>query len=296
MIQNDTFKWFIRGFALTALALLVVTMVVSPNIGRAQRGGDEMEPQEAVAEEGEPSTTLATDDASGRNMVPVSPDDPVDDDREGGEGDGVSATVLGTDDPAGRNMVPAPAEGEPDDEQDGMGGERGSATILGTDDPRVGQGSAGDPGGVAAAGGISAQKYGSPLVIPAADFAPRGNGEDFYFTYSGGYVRGGYGCVNAAAYLPQGATVEEVYATVYDNDGGGSVRIYVRRVDNFDGTVDDMAYMNTTNAGASPNVQVLSELTINQPDVEYPGYSYYVNTCLDSNDIRFYSVRFYYTE
>jgi len=260
MIQSDTFKWFVRGFALTALALLVVVMVVNPNIGWAQGGDDEPGSQEAVAEEGEPSTTLATDDPAGRNMVPVSPDDPEDDERERAERGDVSATESGT------------------------------------DDPHVGQGSAGDSGGVGTAGEISAQEYGSPLVIPAAAFAPRRTGEIYNFLYDGGYTQGGWGCVMAPAYLPDGATVEDVYATVYDNDSVGYVRIYVYRVDNFDGTTDSMAGITTNPAGASPDIQRLGDSTIQEPDVVYPDYSYYVLTCLDSVETRLYSVRFYYSE
>lgn len=131
----------------------------------------------------------------------------------------------------------------------------------------------------------------SPLVIPAAAFSPRTWGETFSFL---GYTRGGYGCVMAPAYLPDGATVEDVYASVYDNDGGGSVRIRMHRADNFDGTTDQMAYLATTGPGPVAAIQVVNDDTINEPEVSYPLYSYYVTTCLDSNDIRLYSVRIYY--
>ena len=40
-------------------------------------------------------------------------------------------------------------------------------------------------------------------------------------------------------------------------------------------------------------VQVISDGTIDFPVVEHPGYSYYLTTCLGSQDIRLYSVRLY---
>jgi hypothetical protein len=295
MINNDTLKWFIRGFMFTLLLFLVVVMVVRPNTGWAQGNGDEASSQEGGLQKGEPSTDLFTGDPEGRNIVTVSPDDPVESEQEGGIRDDDTAIILSTDDPAGRNMVPLPEDIYMEDEQERSIGDTGSTTGSGTDAPGNGC-CTGDLEGATAPGGISAQAYGSPLVIPAADFTPRTTGELYNFLYEGGYTKGGYGCVMAPAYLPNGATVFWAYASVYDNDSAGGVRVYIRRVDNFDGTVEALSYMFTDVAEASAALQRLSDSSIDEPVVLYPNYSYYVLTCLDSDQTRLYSVRIYYHE
>jgi hypothetical protein len=132
-----------------------------------------------------------------------------------------------------------------------------------------------------------------PLVMPAAAFSEAKEPADpFYFNYAGGYMRGGYACVTGPVYLPRGARVREVYASLYDNDAGGGARVYVYRVDNFLGTTTEMAYLGST--GSSSTIQVVSDQTINAPDVQYPGYAYYAHVCLDSSNTRLYSVRIYY--
>lgn len=138
--------------------------------------------------------------------------------------------------------------------------------------------------------------YSSPLVIPAAAFSSDGDAEGtYYFWFSGGYVSGTgtYGCIKAPAYLPNGATVTEVYASVYDNDGTDNLWIDLMRVNRLDGVTDTMASPATS--GSSTDIQQISDTSIVEPLIDYPNYAYYVTTCLPS-DMRLYSVRIYFTK
>jgi hypothetical protein len=138
--------------------------------------------------------------------------------------------------------------------------------------------------------------YSSPLVIPAAAFSSDGYAPDsFYMWFVGGYMRGTSahdGCVKAPAYLPNGATVTNVYATVYDNDGSYNIGINLKRVNNGTGVTATMASLSST--GTSSAMRNIADLSIDHPLIDYPQYSYYVTTCLLSSDIRLYSVRIYF--
>jgi hypothetical protein len=143
----------------------------------------------------------------------------------------------------------------------------------------------------------ASQQYVSPLVIPAADFTDDGADPDsLFFPFGGGYFQGdsaNYGCLVAPVYLPNGATVTDIFATVYDNDATYNLSMNLRRVDNFNGGAITMAAMTT--AGTFAGVQVVSESMITEPLVLYPDFSYYITTCLLSGNIRLYSVRLYYS-
>ena len=138
--------------------------------------------------------------------------------------------------------------------------------------------------------------YSSPLVIPAAAFSSDGYDPDsMFFSFFGGYVRGNAatdGCVKAPAYLPNGATITKMCATVYDNDTIYPVWVDLWRVDNLSGDTDWMATVETT--GASTSVKWVCDTSIDDPLVVYPGYAYYVTSCLFSSNIRLYSVRIYF--
>ena len=95
----------------------------------------------------------------------------------------------------------------------------------------------------------------------------------------------------APAYLPNGATITAMCASVYDNTTS-DVWVDLRRVDNFSGGTVWMATVNTT--GDSTSIQALCDTSIHDPLVVYPGYAYYVTSCLFSSDIRLYSVRIYF--
>jgi hypothetical protein len=138
----------------------------------------------------------------------------------------------------------------------------------------------------------------SPLVIPAADFRSDGYDPDsIFFFFGGGYIQGGNAnsCVMAPAYLPNGATVYDIYASVVDNDAAANVWIRLFRVNNNTGVVNEMAYMYTDDVYHSPDIISLEDDSVDYPIVEYPTYSYYVGSCLASSAIHLYSVRIWYT-
>jgi len=138
-----------------------------------------------------------------------------------------------------------------------------------------------------------------PYVVPAAAFNPYDS--DFYDSFSfsqlGGYVSGtgenGLTCLKAPVQLPDDATVSRVTVQLYDNNVG-SILAYVGldRVDNFTGTHSEMAWVISTTFTTS--IQTLSDLTVNDPDISYPTYSYYLHACLLGSQQRLYSVIVYY--
>jgi hypothetical protein len=145
--------------------------------------------------------------------------------------------------------------------------------------------------------GIRSFSGGGAIVIPAAAFVSDGTSPDSrFFPFGGGYFQGdasNYGCMEAPIYLPDGSVIEQVFASVYDYDAGRGIYVDVRRVDNFNGSTDILASMGTSTAGAFDGIEVISDVTIDNPIVVYPDYSYYVTTCLGSGSIRLYSVRVY---
>jgi hypothetical protein len=163
--------------------------------------------------------------------------------------------------------------------------------------PPVGwaQGGGEEDPGAETEGEIGAQAYSSPLVISAADFSNTGTDPDgHWFSGAGGYVDGwGTACLKAPAYLPDGATVDRVWATVYDNDAANDINIYLRRVYYTNpATMNTMATVSTS--GTNANVFTEDDSGISNPDVVYPDYSYYLYSCLDSSNTRIYAVRIYY--
>lgn len=140
---------------------------------------------------------------------------------------------------------------------------------------------------------------GSPMVIPAAAFATNGNYDDTIFIHPfEGYIRGKSGtdgCVQAPLYLPQGAEISEVYASILDNDAGANAFVALMRSDNTAyHDSDELAYM--TSISASSSMQAVFDSTINHHIVRLPRYHYYIQTCLPSADIRLFSVRVYFND
>jgi hypothetical protein len=162
--------------------------------------------------------------------------------------------------------------------------------VFGAEGPRE---TGGSPRGFTAA--PQGLPYGDVLVIPAAAFHADGFLPDSqFFPFGGGYFvgdSGAYGCMVAEAYLANTATITEIYASVYDNDPARTIAITLGRADNFAGGTDTLASLSTTSDFSG--VQVISDLTISNPVVVYPDYSYYLTVCLESGDIRLYSVRIY---
>jgi len=137
----------------------------------------------------------------------------------------------------------------------------------------------------------------SPLVIPAAAFSDDGVGPTgTFFYFSGGYMEGRSGldgCVKAPVYLPAGAKITSIYATIYDNNVSTSTFFNLYRTSYSSGATDMMGSMVSTSVSTS--LQTIYDLSIDYPVVTLPNYSYFVGGCLGENNTRLYSVRIWFT-
>jgi len=139
----------------------------------------------------------------------------------------------------------------------------------------------------------------SPLVIPAAAFRSDGWDpvDDTMFYFLGGYMRGDdnlYGCVQAPAYLPQGAYIYNMFASVYDNDPASSISVTLWRKYTY-GSDWGFQMANVQTTMDATGIQVLGDTTINYPRQVAPfRYAYYVTTCINSPEERLYSIRLWY--
>lgn len=193
-------------------------------------------------------------------------------------------SMIITDDPLGRNNIPV----DPNAEDKGSNLDSAEVDLelwnpAGPDQVEGQLGPEANPSG-----------YSSPLVIPAADFRHDGNApENYFFPFGSGriYARNTTSCLMAPAYLPNGADVYQLWASVVDEEAT-DITVYLRRVDNFNGTVDTMGV--ASSSGTSPNIDSISDLSIDFSVVDYPTYSYYVTSCLPL-DSDIYSVRLWYT-
>jgi hypothetical protein len=139
----------------------------------------------------------------------------------------------------------------------------------------------------------------SPLVIPAAAFATKGNSDDTYFFHPfNGAMRGKSttdGCVQAPVYLPYLAELFQMYASILDEDAGADVYVTLMRSDNTAyHDADPMASTHTN--GSSSTIQTPFDETIDDPVISYPRYHYWVELCLPSANTQLYSVRLYFTD
>jgi len=140
---------------------------------------------------------------------------------------------------------------------------------------------------------------GSPLMISAAAFATKGDDADSqYFNPFSGSLAGtgtGGGCVQAPVYLPNGARVTDVWASVIDNDGANDINISVFRRSTR--SLNDVTLMaSLSSSGQSTSVSTPSDVTITSPVVSLPEYAYYVVTCLPTANTKLISLRIYYEE
>ncbi len=149
--------------------------------------------------------------------------------------------------------------------------------------------------------GDQAKNFGgtTPLMIPAAAFATKGNdAESTNFVFGAGFIKGtgvSGGCIQAPVYLPPFARVYQVWASIIDNDGSNDASIWLTRSSNLTtGAATDMATISTS--GSSGSIQSLSDLFIDEPVVIVPDNSYFVSTCLASENLKLYSVRIWYYE
>lgn len=148
----------------------------------------------------------------------------------------------------------------------------------------------------AAADGVAARGYTSPLMIPAADFSDNGfTGAGYEFWPAMGFVRAlGFHALKAPVYLPDGATITSVNAVLYDNIAGINMQVGLFRCNRTTGSVDTLAYI------YSPSSDQIQEVPnpdpISFPVVSYPDYFYYVAVEFAAADHRLYAVRIDYTE
>jgi hypothetical protein len=139
----------------------------------------------------------------------------------------------------------------------------------------------------------------SPLVVPAAAFATNGNYDGTYFFHPfEGHMRGTAatdGCVQAPVYLPRGAEVFQIYASILDEDAGADVYLSLMRSDNFAyHDADTMAAAHSN--GSSSVIQSIFDETVQYAGIEHPRYHYWVALCLPSADTKLYSVRVYFND
>lgn len=139
----------------------------------------------------------------------------------------------------------------------------------------------------------------SPLTIPAAAFASTGFTPDSYLFNTNGFISGtsSYGCLRAPAYLPEGAVVTRLAASMVDMNNGVEMSVSLIRTDNetFNSTTE-MARVtsNGYTASASPNWYQDTSITV--PEVDYPRYSYYVHACLPDYLFQLYQVEITFTD
>lgn len=148
--------------------------------------------------------------------------------------------------------------------------------------------------------------YGSPLVVPAAAFRSDGiNPDQLHFVANAGFLQGqdlesAYAV--APIYLPDGATISAIQASVYDGfDGPGScdglsnenVGVWVMRVVNASGEVNTLAYFETS--GVNGNIQHILDTTIDYATVAYPEYAYFAVTKLCSSAHTFDALQIFYS-
>ncbi len=149
--------------------------------------------------------------------------------------------------------------------------------------------------------GEQAKNFGgsSPLVIPAAAFSTKGNNAGSHnFIWFAGFVKGtalSGGCIQAPVYLPRWARVYQMWTSFIDADGSNDAIVTLTRRAHADlGDIDQMGWLTTS--GSDTGITSFSDVSITEPLVMLHDYSYYVTTCLASENLKLYSVRLYFTE
>lgn len=149
--------------------------------------------------------------------------------------------------------------------------------------------------------------YGSPLLIPAAAFRSDGvNPSQLQYDANLGMLRG-QDSENAFAvapiYLPEGATVASIMASIFDGlDGTGAgcedpdqqdLGVWIFRVTNNTGEVSTMAFFGTTGLNAA--IQHPLDSSVEYPMVEYPEYAYYAATRVCHSAHAFHNLQIWYS-
>jgi len=260
MQKNVMFRWFVQGFAITLLVMVVVLVAAKAPAVLAQTGGP---------------------NNSGDVINPGSGTDEVNPGNNTDYGTG-SANGL-TDDPLGRTLIPL-TESQPPDPNTASFPSGDGIVITNPDEARAMEGSTED--------------YVSPLVIPAADF--RDDGYDpigaMFFHFIGGRLANNSdatgSCVMAPAYLPHGSTVTEMWTSYTDSDAGQDAWLRLYRIDHYSGIVEIMAEVSTS--GSSGAMINPVDYTVLFPSTSWD-YAYYLGGCGQSDLINLYSVRLWYS-
>jgi hypothetical protein len=134
-------------------------------------------------------------------------------------------------------------------------------------------------------------------VVPGAAFAGDGweAADSYVFWFFNGAIEGtglGVGCVRAPVHIPDDGVAYQFWASVIDNDPSGDHSVYLWRKGTYSGIAEVMATATATSDSAS--IQSVSDLTISQPDLIYPDYSYYLTSCLYDDTRKVYSGRIWY--
>jgi hypothetical protein len=144
------------------------------------------------------------------------------------------------------------------------------------------------------------KSWGEPLVVSAADFRTNGNHRESFYFSPNGYMTGEGEIVTliAPVYLPDGATVRNVTAHVYDNSSSCAnpeILVWLNRVGANTGTgVQTMASMSTT--GAESRMRTVSSSSIAYAEIDTFRYTYYAAVMLCSVAHELHSVVIYYEE
>lgn len=148
--------------------------------------------------------------------------------------------------------------------------------------------------------------YSTVLLVPAAAFRSDGiNPDQLRFGASGGILQG-QNSENAFAvapiYLPDGATISTIMASVFDGldiSGVGceeasqqDVSVWVFRIKNSTADPSQMAFFATT--GLDEDIQHFLETSVDYPTIEYPEYAYYAVVRLCHSAHAFYNLQIWY--
>ena len=140
---------------------------------------------------------------------------------------------------------------------------------------------------------------GTPLIVPAADFHSDGFYPDSaWFDFFNGTWEGrswGDGCMVAPVYLPDGVTVTGVLVTFIDNDVGNHINFDLFRTNLSTSVVENLAYLNTTSFSESPNPQQHSTTFITYGTIDHSNYTYFLTTCLPTENTKLVGLQVYYT-
>jgi hypothetical protein len=132
------------------------------------------------------------------------------------------------------------------------------------------------------------------LVFSPSEFSNDGNTpNNFFLSFWDGQLQGSIQtpCFAVPVNAPNGHSIYQFWATVYDNTSG-NVWMNLYRANNYTGVVDVMAILSS---GDSVNLQQLSDASIDFPLVTYPDYSYFIGTCIQGADIYIKSARVWFT-